>query len=100
VKALGGQATERAQITALVLAEQTVRVILDDGYAMPPGRVQNGVHLASNAGVVNYDNCFSTRCDEVCKFGLIKIKSVRSDVDEDGPGASQHESIDGRDKRE
>src|SRR6266550_7371292 len=95
VKALSRQAAEGTQIFAAVLAEQTVRVILHHRDAVLPSHLHNGIHVTADAGVMNYDNRFSTRRDETLELRLIQIERVRPNIYEDGASAAQHESVSG-----
>src|SRR6266850_1619163 len=100
VKAQGSQATQGTQRPAPISAEQTVRVIFDHRHAVPLGNIENGVHLAADAGVMNDHNGPGTRRDETFQMRLIKIKRVRPDVYKDGPSTAQDESINGGNERE
>jgi hypothetical protein len=45
MKALRRQAAEGAQELALVLAEQAMGIVLDDGQVVPLGNLENHIHL-------------------------------------------------------
>ena len=64
------------------------------------GQLHDRIHLATDTSIVNDDNSFGSRCNELLQFCLIQIQSVRSYIDKDRPGAAQNESINGGDERE
>ena len=62
---------------------------------VPSGQVEDRVHLAADAGVVNGDNGPGARGDQALKLALVQVQRVRPDVDEHGLGAAQDEGVGG-----
>src|SRR5438105_3649326 len=80
---------------APVLAQQAVRVILDDGDAVVSGSIQDYVHLAPDASVVyGHDRPCAGR-DELFEVGLVQVERIQTNVAKHWAGAAQHEGIDG-----
>src|SRR5206468_9081665 len=57
VKTLGRHASKCSQRPVLVCAEQAMGVVFDDSNSMTPGDFADRVHLASNARVMNGNDC-------------------------------------------
>ena len=93
MEALGGQAPKGPQRAALVGAEEAVGVVLDHGYAVPAGDLEDGVHLAGHAGIVHGHHGPGAGRDERLELRLVQVEGVGTDVDEDRAGTAEHERV-------
>ncbi len=99
VEAECGQAAKSSQRTASVAAEQPVCIVLDNRGTVS-GQGFQCIHVAANAGIVDRHDRFGTRCEKRLQQVLVQVQCVRTNIDENRPGATEHESIDSRDKSE
>ena len=93
VEALGGHAAERAEEPALVLAEKAVGVVLDDGGVVPRGDLEDGIHLAADARVVDGHDSLGPGGDERLQLRLIEVERIRPDIRENRLGATKHKGV-------
>ena len=77
-----------------------MRVIFDDGNAMPARDSHDRVHFASNARVMHKKNRFRARGNALLDLAFIDVQRVRANIHEDRLGARKHERICRRGKRE
>ena len=100
MKAEGVQLTKTAEPAALIFAEEPVGVIFDDGEAVAAGQVEDRVHFAADASIVDRHDGLSARGQECFESCFVEIQGVRTDIAENRFGAAQDESVDGRDEGE
>ena len=67
---------------------------------MPPGDLQDRVHVGGLAEEVDGDNGLGARCDEIFDPGRVQIERLRVDVGEDGAGTEQRGGLGGGDEGE
>ena len=96
VEALRRHHAERSKRLAAILPEEAMRVVLDDGDAVPAGDLQDRVHFAPDAGIVHRNDRARPGGDEDLEPVLIEVQGVTADVDEDRCGATEDEGVDGR----
>ena len=85
METLGRQHAERAQIAALVFAEQPVGIVFHHGDMPLPGDLQDGVHFAAHPGIMHRNYGFGLRCDQGFQPGFVQVKRIWSDVRKDRP---------------
>ncbi len=73
MEGLGSQSAKCAQILALVLAEQAVRVVLDNRNLMVTGNLFDGTHLTTHTCVMYRDNRFGARRNCRLNAGFVQV---------------------------
>ena len=81
MKRVAPKIAHRAAIFILVSAHHRLRGILDNFKVMTFGNGGNGVHLASNAGIVHDDNCLGALGDRRLNFGFVNVHGIGANVD-------------------
>ena len=62
VKTLRSECPERAEVTRLVLREESVGVVFNEYKTVSFGDLHERIHVAGDAAVVNYAQCTCARC--------------------------------------
>src|SRR5262245_43593846 len=94
MKALSRQRSECAEIAASIFSEEPMCVVFYHRHAVTLGDLEDCIHLATDARVVNHHDCTSSRRDQLLGSALVEIQGVRSDVGENRAGAADNKSID------
>jgi hypothetical protein len=100
VEALGRKRAEGPELLVPEGTEQPVGVVFDDGDALRRRELEDRVHLARDAGVVDGHDRLRTLGQERRETRIVDVEGVRPDVREDRLGAAQDERVGGGDERE
>src|SRR5688572_27200498 len=68
-------------------------VILYDRELMTLGNVHDRIHLTADAGIMDWDNCPGPGGDGSLEPGLVQVKGIRPDIEEDRTRSAQHKRI-------
>ena len=93
MKTEAAEVTHAAQRPAFVGGTNALGRILHNHKSMAAGDVQDGIHLAANAGIMHRNDNLGLVCDGVFDQFLVDVIGVRADIHEDQPGPTHHEGI-------
>src|SRR5262249_28645970 len=88
METLARQRSKRAQIPMIVLAEESVRVVLDDRDPVVLAEGADRIHFAPDARVMDRDDGFGSGSDRARKQRRVNIERIGADVDEYRHGPS------------
>ncbi len=100
MEALRAEHAQRAEPTTTVFSEQSVRVVLDDRDPVTAADVEQRVHLAGDAGVVQRDDRLCALRDRALHARLVQIQRVGPHVAEHRLRAAHRVGQRGRDESE
>ena len=98
MKAERGRGAEAPERSPAIAAEQSLRGVLDDRGAGPARDVQQRIHLATDAGVVNGNDRARPRRDQSLNRRGIDVERIGPYVGKDGRSAVNDEGVRGRDE--
>ena len=89
----GGEVAEPAQRPVAVAGEDGVGGVLDHEQVVAPGDLEDRVHVAAHAGVVDRHDRPGPGRDGRLDHRLVDVQRVGPDVHEDGRGAPEDEGV-------
>ena len=93
MKAQAAEIADGTQRTTLVAGHDGLRRILDTPQMVALSGRNDGIHLASDAGVVHRNDRARTRRNRGLDQPFVEVERVFPDVDKDRYRAAQHESV-------